>query len=721
VIGSFRSRILMLSAALVTLGSLAWAQPAPPAEDLIAGPSGGPWRRLFLDAMVVERSEGLQRTFHAARRHEASPVVVADRPWEQYPSYGGPYLYGTVAWDEGKLRMWYHVHCGGYGNCYAESIDGINWTKPNLGLHSYGETEDTNLFIYLSDDLENPRRASGQCHNPSVIKQTWATDPDKRYALFCYGTDYRHARVAYSPDGLHWTFVLETEDRGLFRSGDVLNFFRDPYRNRFVATWKSGSRRGRAAGVAVSDDGLDWTKPVEGPVFGADDLDPDATQVYGMPVFPYQGMYIGLPWIYNARWTKVGANTDQKMFESEKSSPCTMDVQMAWSWDLINWTRPPVREQFIPRGGEGEFDSGMIYTARAPVQMGDELWFYYGGWVGFHNTTDAHASIGLATLRLDGFCSMSAGADEGWLISRLEQFHVPQVTINAAVRPGGEIVAELLDADEQVIPGFSRDQCVPFTGDAVRHVLTWRTAAIPEAQRGQLRKIRFYIRDADLYSYLPDQTRELETVLWDPAANGWLLPDADGVPGASRFRATGQASGYSIVVGDGIPYADMHAVRDMKTTAAYARDADWSDDSDWAVEAWLRIVDKGDEPDYGLSVWFRPDHGRNAAIYLSDAAVGIQSSATNTDHRVLETVPMDTTDAFHWYRLAHTGGKAGTVTLSVDGAEVVSMPFADLFVRAGAGSNVMFGPNAGHREGRMHVAKFGYSTGSADALLGPVR
>ena len=70
------------------------AQVKPPTEDLIAGPAAGPWRRLFLDAMVVERSEGLERVFHACRKHEANPVIVADRPWEQGGSYWGPYLYG---------------------------------------------------------------------------------------------------------------------------------------------------------------------------------------------------------------------------------------------------------------------------------------------------------------------------------------------------------------------------------------------------------------------------------------------------------------------------------------------------------------------------------------------------------------------------------------------------------------------------------------------------
>ena len=35
-----------------------------------------------------------------------------------------------------------------------------------------------------------------------------------------------------------------------------------------------------------------------------------------------------------------------------------MDVQLAWSWDLVNWTRPAQRPSLLPRGG-------MIVTARA--------------------------------------------------------------------------------------------------------------------------------------------------------------------------------------------------------------------------------------------------------------------------------------------------------------------------------------------------------------------
>ena len=476
---------------------------AQPADDLLAGPAKGPWRRLFLDAMVVERQEGLTRVFHDAEKHPANPVLRRDKPWEGGASYPGPYLYGTVMWDEGKLRMWYHTHASGYLNCYAESTDGVTWTKPNLGLRDFFRSKDNNLFLTVTQDPDEkpPTKSAGQCHNPGVIKRPGEKDPQKRYALFCYGADYGHARVAFSPDGLRWTFAPETAAKGLLASGDVLNFFFDPYNSRYVATWKTANRRGRAVGMAWSPDGLKWTKPVEGPLFVADDLDPDATQIYGMPVFPYQGLYIGLPWIYNARWFKSGVYTNKRLYEAEKDSPCTMDVQLAWSWDLLNWTRPPARAPFIRRGKPGEFDCGMIYTARAPVQVGDRLCFYYGGFNGPHNDPKSSANIGLATLRLDGFCSMRAGEREGWLISRREQMGQPQVVINAKTGAEGCVAAELLDSDGKVLPGFSRDDCARFRGDSIRHVLKWKAGHFEPSQGDGGKKIRFILRNADLFSY----------------------------------------------------------------------------------------------------------------------------------------------------------------------------------------------------------------------------
>lgn len=499
------------AAALVAIQSVAVAdadQPSAPTSatpipeigvDSLAGPGQGPWRRLFLDGAVVEKSQGLSRVFHAAKKH-TEPVIQRDRPWEGVAAITGPYVYGTVFWDRGKLRMWYQVLTRGNHVGYAESQDGIHWIKPEVGIIEHGGSTANNLVV----SAYNPAATGGgSCHNPSVIFRPEGTDAQQRYALYGFDNTCGHARVAFSPDGLRWQYSSETEKQPLFASSDVVTFFYDPYQARYTATWKTRNRRGRAVGVVWSSDGLTWTKPVDGPVFGADDLDSDETQVYGMPAFAYQGLYIGLPWIYHARYFRYGEYSVDKLHEAQGDSPRTIDVQLAWSWDLVNWTRPASRSEFIPRGPKGSWDGGMIVTARAPVVVGDELFFYYGGCDGVHDQPKVRAAIGLAKLRLDGFCSQQAGPDEGWLISRREPFHEPAVTINARTFGDGYVVAEILDRKNQVIPGFSRNDCQPFRGDSVRHVLRWKSAEFTPEQARPDYKLRFWLKSADLFSYLP--------------------------------------------------------------------------------------------------------------------------------------------------------------------------------------------------------------------------
>jgi hypothetical protein len=469
------------------------------ADDSLAGAATGPWRRLFLDAAVCERHKGLERMYHAAQKHPSNPLIRADKPWESPGAINGPYVYGTILRENGKLKLWYQVLNQGNHVAYAESLDGIAWTKPELGIIAFKGSKANNLVV----SAFQPEVTGGTCHNPSVIRCPGAIDPARRYALYGFDGAAGHARVAFSPDGLHWTYVPETEKKALFTSSDVVNFFHDPYQKRYAATWKTRNRRGRAVGVAWSLDSLAWSKPFDGPVFVADDLDPDATQVYGMPAFPYQGLYIGLPWLYDARYFKYGEYSVKKLHEAQEDSPRTMRVELAWSWDLINWTRPPARPDFIPLGARGAWDDGMIVTARAPVLMGDNLYFYYGGCDNVHDEKRVNAAIGLATLRLDGFCSMRAGNEEGWLITRREPFRDPSVTINARTQREGFVAAEILDRHDRVLAGFSRADCEPFSGDSTAHTLRWKLPQFAGNQKADDYKIRLWLKNADLFSYLP--------------------------------------------------------------------------------------------------------------------------------------------------------------------------------------------------------------------------
>jgi hypothetical protein len=700
------------------------ADPAPqPArlanEDLISGSRSGPWRRLFLDATVVEEQQGVQRVFHAVEKHPANPVLVKDKEWEG----SGPYIYGTVMQDGGRLRMWYHHQTPqGCWNSYAESANGIAWTKPALGLIEYKGSTQNNLFSTRSLNLsEKPPRDFGQCHNPSVICQPWHRDPQRRYALYGFSYEFYVPRVAFSPDGLKWTFEPLIDKKGLFESGDVVNFFHDPYRMQFVATWKSATSRGRAAGVATSPDGLVWTKPVKGAVMFADDLDPDETQIYGMPVFPYQGYYLGLPWIYHARWPKVRPATDAELSVAEKNSPCTMDVQFAWSRDLLHWNRTPARDAFIPLGGKGDFDESMVFTARAPVVVDDKLYFYYGGFTHSHKVGPPknQAAIGLGVLRLDGFCSMQAGKEEGSLTTREEALETPVVTINARTHAGGQVIAEIVDATGTPLAGFSRNECLPFQGDNVRHLMRWRTGAFTPQQQAVEKRLRFHLKDANLYSYLAGDPLAAKTVIYDPAKNGGLLPSDSSLPPSQRFTIRGHASGYQLAHEGSITYLDLHSAAAAKSNASFVKDDAWNDATDWCIEAWYRVADKGTQPNYGLATFMNTPGGKNAALYLSDKEVGLLSTG-GKEHKVLKSAPMDTTGGFHWYRMTHTGGESGSVVVEVDGKEILRLPYAGLQTRDQTGFNISFGPNASAQEGRLHVAKFGYRINSAEPLFGPV-
>ncbi|HOW18972.1 MAG TPA: hypothetical protein PLC79_08045, partial [Phycisphaerae bacterium] len=132
------------------------------------------------------------------------------------------------------------------------------------------------------------------------------------------------------------------------------------------------------------------------------------THFYGLSAFAYESMYVGLLWIFRA--TDADGYYIGPVF-----------AEIVTSHDGIHWLReegdrPPI----LPLGPSGAWDDGQLYTAIAPVREGDTLKLYYGACNEVHGTAikKTTCSIGLATLRKDGFASLDAGAAVGTLTTK---------------------------------------------------------------------------------------------------------------------------------------------------------------------------------------------------------------------------------------------------------------------------------------------------------------
>ncbi|MGI9457723.1 MAG: hypothetical protein ACR2NU_14250, partial [Aeoliella sp.] len=109
----------------------------------------GGQREVFVDDYLIERVDGVELRLQQPIPREV--VIVHDEPWE-----GNICAYHTVIQDDDTYRMYYR---GGHYDedqqqqtreqryCYAESKDGIHWTKPNLGLIEVDGSKANNLFL----------------------------------------------------------------------------------------------------------------------------------------------------------------------------------------------------------------------------------------------------------------------------------------------------------------------------------------------------------------------------------------------------------------------------------------------------------------------------------------------------------------------------------------------------------------------------------------------
>ena len=208
--GVIMMRLISILALLIALGAGSAAQ--TPLLDI------GSQRQLFLDNSWFEAKQNLQMRLHAPEIREVA--IASDRPWEK-----GGIHYSSVIQDGPLYRMWYRADDGSEkpdasSTCYAESRDGIHWTKPDFGKVEFAGSRANNIMgrreFFNASVLLDPNA------NPGSVG---------RYKMI---TQYRGITGYLSPNGFDWTPAqqdpLVTE--GPFDSHNTLLW--DDERTRYV-------------------------------------------------------------------------------------------------------------------------------------------------------------------------------------------------------------------------------------------------------------------------------------------------------------------------------------------------------------------------------------------------------------------------------------------------------------------------------------------------------
>lgn len=218
----------------------------------------------------------------------SEPVLMPQPLESNAPDNSATHFYGTVLHDEGRFRMWYYAcHWGrnpDWNNdlqrqvalqtcplfqgpiCYAESDDGIHWTKPDLGQVLFKGSRHNNALALPHTVVSGA----------TVIKDQADPDPTRRYKMiYQFFTQYSDpplegftndptCAMAVSADGLHWKVTGTPYPREFIEHAAFYQ-----YRNQYILSshhmdnqmpGEGGTRRGRQAFARISYDFDHWSE-----------------------------------------------------------------------------------------------------------------------------------------------------------------------------------------------------------------------------------------------------------------------------------------------------------------------------------------------------------------------------------------------------------------------------------------------------------------------------
>ncbi len=362
----------------------------PEAGDLVLFP---------LDDVSLPWRDNLKLTLQRPAKYAANPVMSAG-PIEGPDGYG-TLLYGTVIKDGGKFGMWYVAspradpkfpedyakvfHNGYRPIAYAESTDGIHWTKPDLGLVTFRGNRHNNLVAI--DPAQEPYAIPYDFI--AVLKDSADPDPARRYKMAYITRDPVHpaasTATAVSPDGRSWTLVNTI----MFTKGNFENTSLVRFDGLYYLTGQDfapydggladGSPAGRVMKAFFSPDFRHWSNG-RALSFNRTDYTPAKTSFgqenhMGAGLWNRGNVILG----FYGRWHGDTISRDPRQPHSPLRG-LKIDLGLVVSNDAIHYREPVRNFVMVPLGPSDSWESNGLLQSNGFANTATETLIWYSHW-----------------------------------------------------------------------------------------------------------------------------------------------------------------------------------------------------------------------------------------------------------------------------------------------------------------------------------------------------
>lgn len=473
---------MILESLLLAAASLSLAQ-----GEVVAIGQG---RQLFVDRQLIESTDGCEIRLGIPR--DEGSVFEFDAPWE-----GRFCAYSTVIAHEGGFLLYYRGlgEAGADGSdlertCVAVSDDGVEWRRPSLGLFEVGGTRDNN--VVLADDPPFS-------HNFSPFLDTRPGVPAGERFKALSGVEASGLVGWRSGDGFRWERVREAPlmTDGMFDSQNVAFWSEaEGCYACYMRTWTGEEYTGfRSVSRATSTDFLTWTesRPMTFTGEGLEHIYTNQTH----PYFRAPEVYVAVAARFMPGRAVLDAESAARLGVDPGYFLDCSDAVLLTSRGGLTYDRT-FREAFLRPGvGLENWVSRSNYPALNLVQTGPaEMSLYVN-----QNYAQPTAALHRYSLRLDGLASLHAGFKGGVLTTKALRFEGDALELNYATSAAGGLRVEIVGADGEAIPGFGLEAAGELIGNDVGGAARWAGNADLRALQGRPVRLRFHLRDGDLYSW----------------------------------------------------------------------------------------------------------------------------------------------------------------------------------------------------------------------------